>query len=324
VDEGGSELCNAASRLRRGATEWEPASPFWDGPDVNDHAPKFWWDGDRTLFHFARGQSENIVRTSTDSGATWSKARIFQPCGELGNQLLRTRESFLVMSYDLGQTSLVISRDGGQTWTCTDATRGKSGVRPGGSGFRHAGIHAPLVQLADGRLMAIGRTGTVDGKGQFAAHAPMSYSSDFGATWTYQESEFPTVGTGQRPVMLRLREGPLLLCSFTDQRRFWPHPKGLAFRSASGRDFTGYGLFATISLDEGKTWPVRKLITPGGPGREAPSIDLRRFTLSDTMAEPAGYLAATQTRDGCIQLISSKNHYVFNLAWLKQLPAGPP
>ena len=41
------------------------------------------------------------------------------------------------------------------------------------------------------------------------------------------------------------------------------------------------------------------------------------------MAESGGYLAAIQTRDGNVQLISSKNHYVFNLAWLKTLPAAP-
>ena len=41
------------------------------------------------------------------------------------------------------------------------------------------------------------------------------------------------------------------------------------------------------------------------------------------MAESGGYLAACQTRDGNIQLISSKNHYVFNLAWLKALPPAP-
>jgi len=38
------------------------------------------------------------------------------------------------------------------------------------------------------------------------------------------------------------------------------------------------------------------------------------------MAESAGYLTATQTRDGRIHLLSSKNHYVYNLAWLKELP----
>ena len=40
-------------------------------------------------------------------------------------------------------------------------------------------------------------------------------------------------------------------------------------------------------------------------------------------AEPQGYLAAVQGRDGNIQLITSKNHYVFNLAWLKQFPPAP-
>jgi hypothetical protein len=52
-------------------------------------------------------------------------------------------------------------------------------------------------------------------------------------------------------------------------------------------------------------------------------VDKNEFTLSDTMAEPSGYLAACQTRDGLIQLISSKNHYVFNLQWLKELPKKP-
>lgn len=35
-------------------------------------------------------------------------------------------------------------------------------------------------------------------------------------------------------------------------------------------------------------------------------------------AEPQGYLAGTQARDGVIHLISSWNHYAFNVAWLKE------
>ena len=42
-----------------------------------------------------------------------------------------------------------------------------------------------------------------------------------------------------------------------------------------------------------------------------------RFTMDATHAEPAGYLAATQTPDGIIHLISSRLHYRFNLAWLE-------
>ena len=49
----------------------------------------------------------------------------------------------------------------------------------------------------------------------------------------------------------------------------------------------------------------------------------REFTLSDTMSEAAGYLAACQSRDGVVHLISSKNHYGFNLAWLRELPPAP-
>jgi hypothetical protein len=40
--------------------------------------------------------------------------------------------------------------------------------------------------------------------------------------------------------------------------------------------------------------------------------------MDETHAEPRGYLAATQTPNGLIHLISSKQYYVFNLAWLKQ------
>ena len=35
-------------------------------------------------------------------------------------------------------------------------------------------------------------------------------------------------------------------------------------------------------------------------------------------AEPKGYLSVTQTPDGLIHLISSRLHYVFNAAWIKE------
>jgi hypothetical protein len=62
-----------------------------------------------------------------------------------------------------------------------------------------------------------------------------------------------------------------------------------------------------VSYDEGKTWPDRKLIAPEGK----------------TNTDINGYLAITQTRDGRIQLITSKDHYVFNLEWTKVLPPTP-
>ena len=323
-DEGGPELAVIASRLRRGAAEWEEASPFWDGPDINDHAPKLWFDGERTLFFFAMGMSANVVRTSTDSGATWSKARVVQPLGEFGNSPIRTREGFLVIPRDGNKpaASFSISRDGGETWTFTEAP-GKIDFRPGGTGNRHAGIHAALVQLADGRLMDLGRFDLPADQEKFGLRTPMSITGDWGRTWSYEASPFPAIGSVQRAVLLWLREGPLLFCSFTEQQAHWKERKGMSFKAADGSEFTGYGLFAALSFDEGKTWTERRLLTPGGPERTVSGVDHREFTLSETMSEPSGYLAACQTRDGMIQLISSKNHYVFNLGWLKESPPAP-
>ncbi len=321
VDEAGTELNNLAGRLRHGAGEWEPASLFWDGPDINDHAPKLWWDGDRTLFHLARGQLEDIVRTSADNGVTWTKAQAFQPVSEIGNGLIRTREGVILMTQDTASTSLTVSRDGGKTWASAPISDKKLAYR-NGSPARHAGIHAPIVQLADGRLMTIGRLNTEAEQAKFSFKTPASYSSDGGLTWTHEPTPFPAIGSVQRAVLIRLREGPLLLCSFTDLSANAKKPTGMDF-PCQGGTLHGAGLFAAVSFDEGKTWPQRRLVTPGGPARSVNGTDRSQFTLSPTSAEHNGYLAATQTRDGRVQLISSKNHYVFNLAWLKQLPPAP-
>ena len=322
-DESGSELCNIASRLRAGSESWTAAEPFWDGADVNDHAPKVWWDGNRTLFHFARGLVENIVRTSTDCGVTWSKAQAIQPVGEFGNRLLRLADGTLVLGNDARQVSLVYSRDGGQNWTYNQVDKQASDFRPGGRGVRYPGIHAPMVQLADGRIMAMSRLDQAEDQQRFGFKTPASYSPDLGKTWTYEATEFPAISSVQRAAMIRLREGPILLCSFTDQWRDWKGRKGLAFKAKDGSTFTGYGLFAALSLDDGKTWPVRRLVTPGGAERQVNGIDRLMFAMSGTMAEPCGYLDLTQTRDGSVQLITSRNHYAFNLAWLKALPEKP-
>jgi hypothetical protein len=159
--------------------------------------------------------------------------------------------------------------------------------------------------------MALGRGNNIDGR------MPMSISKDMGENWTYHASEFPPIGGGQRLVLRRLREGPILLVSFADGK------SRLVIRDAAGKDRRVHGMFAALSFDEGKTWPVKRLITAGGPAREIDGGgNTGKFIMDDSHAEPRGYLAATQTPNGLIHLISSKQHYVFNLAWLKQpMPA---
>jgi len=315
---------HAASRLRFGAKEWEPASPFYDAADVLDGAPQLWWDGDKTLYHlddvyYTSGCQS--LRHSTDNGATWSKPEFFRTAGDYANQLLRTRDGVLAIPYDLFE--VMVSEDGGKSWQQHGRRmRGNEDVRPGNSGSFIAGYHPSIVELAYGGWMAFSRLDGVPEQARFENRMPVSYSSDRGKTWQWGMSEFPVVSSAQKHVLMRLKEGPLLLCSFTDQWRNWKDRKGLVFKAHNG-DYTGYGLFAAVSYDDGKTWPDRRLLTPGGPERTWITKERTSFFISDTLAEPVSYLTATQSRAGNIQLLTSRNHYVFNLAWVKD-PAPAP
>jgi hypothetical protein len=140
----------------------------------------------------------------------------------------------------------------------------------------------------------------------------MSVSEDLGKRWTYAASPFPPIGGGQRPAILRLQEGPILFCSFGREVRFTDAARGQR---------VGSGLFAALSADEGRSWEIKRLITDDGPARTLDGGgNTGRFTMSATSAEPRGYLSICQTPDGVIHLISSKQHYAFNLAWLNRPP----
>jgi formylglycine-generating enzyme len=305
--EAGRELGVLASRLRAGTAEWEPASLFWDAPGRNDHAPALWFDGKRTIYHFnglaaagTWGSLAVIQRASTDNGVTWSKARLIMPEHALRHQpvesVFRTREGFLLLPADAasggnGGTAIHISRDEGTTWE-----------DPGGT---IAGIHAGVAQRKDGSLIAFGRSQDIDGK------MPMSSSHDMGKTWTHRASPFPPISSGQRLVLLRLREGPLFFASFA---------AAMQVTDASGKQREVSGLFGALSFDDGETWTTRRLISDDGPGRQVESMDGALFTLSAGSAEPKGYLSVCQSADGVIHLICSRQHYAFNLAWLKTPP----
>ena len=93
----------------------------------------------------------------------------------------------------------------------------------------------------------------------------------------------------------------------------------MTIRDAAGKGRTVFGMFSALSFDEGNTWTGKKLITAGGPARRLDGGgNTGWFVMDENHAETRGYRAATQTPDGLIHLISSKQYYVFNPAWLKQ------
>jgi len=305
MDERGRELSVAASRLVYGRDEWDEPAVFWDAPDRNDHSQAFWNDGEGTLYHFnglgARHRNLAVVlRKSRDNGASWSKGRIIFPVHGGSHQLVvesvfRACDGSIVLPFDgRGGSILALSRDNGLTWQ-----------DPGGD---IRGTHAGVTQLCDGRLMALGRHGAIRGM------MPKSVSDDMGKTWTYEAGPFNSIHTGRRLALLRLRDGSIFCGSFA---------RDMKIANATGRSHVANGLFGALSLDDGKTWPYRRILCEGSGPHKIATMDGVAFTIDSATGEPLGYLSACQSRDGTIHIVSSRNHYSFNAAWLKELPPSP-
>jgi formylglycine-generating enzyme len=334
--EAGTELTVLASRLRAGRESWDPSSEFFKAPRRNMHGSSLFHDGQGMLYHFNGMGPEDgtgwarlalLLRTSTDLGVTWTPPRAIGPEVKGRHQVIsgtvRTRKGGLIQPCDAvpgghGGTALHFSADGGRTWTDPGTDKPAPLFAEGAKGEGTiAGIHAGVVELEDGHLLALGRGDSIEGR------MPQSLSSDGGQTWTYGASPFPPIGGGQRLVLLRLREGPILFVSFTSGDRRQPRAHGLTFTDDHGNAFTGYGLYAALSFDEGLSWPVRRLLTPGAGDYDGGAWT-GAFTATPDQAEHAGYMAATQTPDGIIHLISSRLHYRFNLAWLRHAGGTAP
>ncbi len=327
VTERGRELTVVASRLRYGQDEWEPAAPFWGAPDRNNHATALWCDENGRIYHF-NGLSAAatwaplalVMRYSDDNGATWTRPRLISPEHQLRQMpitsVFRRRDGSILLACDAvsggnGGTAIWISQDDGETWRDAGAGQPIPEFSDGNRGAWIAGIHAAVVELTDGRLMAYGRGDVINGR------MPKSLSADGGRTWGYCASPFPALSGGQRCVLLRLKEGPIFFASFTGDRR---NPTPMPIVDASGEERHVTGLFAALSFDDGETWRHHRLISDDKPEREIETMDGRFFTMGINRAEPGGYLAVCQSRNGIIHLISSRQHYRFNLEWLKNSP----
>ena len=333
--ENGRDMVVLSSRLHPGAKSWTPAELFFKVPDRNMTGSSLLNDRHGTLFHFngveAAGDWQNLamaMRRSHDGGVTWTRPEIIEPEHTMRHQVIQgpiiLNDGTMVQLCDAGPgsedgTSIHLSHDGGDTWSDPWDGAPLPQFAEGGTGTTIAGIHAGIVQLADGSLMAMGRgidnavTGA-DGK----KHLPISISTDQGKTWTYHASPFPPIQGHQRLVLLRLQEGPIMLVSFTDHPTRTPrNEQGMMFTDAHGNTTRGYGAYVALSYDEGRTWPVCRLLTDGTERHLNGGAWTQFFVMDATHAEPRGYLAATQSPDGMIHLLSSRIHYAFNLAWIE-------
>ena len=240
VNEPGRELAQACSRLRVGSDQWEPASLFFDVPDVNDHAPVLLTVGKR-IYHFCtqslRGwdNATDIVRYSDDNGVTWSKPTVMvsrddpnalsQPCSAF---VAKSGEIVVACDGDVHRDErLVLSSDGGKSWKVASGDMRKTAGK--------YAIHPAVAQLDDGQVINLLRG---------PEPMPVQFSKDLGETWTQQDSPFPAIKGGQKAAALKLQSKALLLISMDNP----------------GKVVSKSGTFAALSLDDGKTWShVRKL-----------------------------------------------------------------
>jgi formylglycine-generating enzyme required for sulfatase activity len=327
-EEPGREVATVGARLRRNVEtgnfvdKWDRPTMFWDAPDRNDHTSALWNDGRGSIWHFCGlstaatwGNLALVLRTSSDNGATWSPARLIIPEHGIRHMpvttVFRAQDGSIVLPCDAvtggaGGTALWISSDDGATWNDAGGTI--------------AGIHAAVTQLDDGRLMAFGRGNEVDGM------MPMSISEDMGATWEVGPSVFPPVHGGQRPVLLKLKSGELFFAAFSNDPSDIDDPHCLKdwmhITDRTGTTRPVLGLYCAISQDDGATWSNTRLVSDDGPEHVFESMDGGMLPMTRSASEHAGYLCATQTEDSLIHLATSRNHYIFNRAWLKELPPG--
>jgi formylglycine-generating enzyme required for sulfatase activity len=252
VHEEGRECSQAASRLRVGTDQWEPASSFFTVPDCNSHAPVLLSEGKR-LYHFFTQSlagwdaAADCLRTSEDSGATWSKPQIIlardhpqsmsQPCSAF---VAKDGTLVLAVDGDFGHRDerVLISRDRGETWQV-----GQGDLRKAAGKYA---IHPAVLQMSDGNILSFLRGPNP---------MPAFISKDLGESWEPTPTPFPGISVGQKAAALKLQSGAILLVSFNNR---WSEKDGEV-------SLHGGSAFAALSLDDGKTWPhVRKIDNVGG------------------------------------------------------------
>ena len=269
ISEIGREMVIVSSRLRYSegswASDWDTERLFFAPADRNTTGSCLVNDGHGRLYYF-NSISESghhrdqclMMSISEDHGASWSCPRIISDLSRrhkltvMNSYLVEDNGNRLVLGVDYapvgtkaafnGGGGVIISEDRGHTWASKVIGKSIPVVGEGLTGGLAAGFHIGLTRLNDGRLLAMARHHD-SGNSDINGHTVSSYSSDEGDGWTYSESPFRNIGSGQRLVLMRLNEGPLLFASFGDQ-----------------------GIYLSLSFDDGENWSAGKHLADRSKG----------------------------------------------------------
>ena len=201
------------------------------------------------------------IKLSGDEGETWSEPKLITAAPGMfvlnNDRVIQTASGRLIVplafhrsrgtaderaSWDSrGIVLWYLSDDEGATWR-EAATWWALPVNPTESGLQEPGV----VQLADGSLFSWART---DQGSQYGFH-----SEDGGETWSAPQAT--ELQSPNSPASIkRLPNSSALLAIYNDHSGRFPFP---ALRRTP--------LVAAVSSDNGKTWPLRKLIEDDSDG----------------------------------------------------------
>lgn len=276
-------------RRRAGSEVWDMPEPFPYFADAANAAPVIWNDPvDHKVWFFwgtprLIGNMPFYYTTSSDNGVHWSPVQIPNLPAPIGRYVSQPINS-------------VVRSGDGSIYIPTDST----GKQPDGNssvsvvwvshddgktwydtGGRTGGRHSTIVFRKDGALMAFGGKNSAIDK-----RMPLAISTDGGKTYTKSASAFDVLGSGERPSVIRLADGKLF---FVEDQNPTGRPKN---HNEGGQ--------VALSSDEGKTWHIKHL------PKDIVTV---------------GYTTATQSRDGLIHIVTSKNdpnnfEIELNEAWI--------
>jgi len=276
-------------RRRAGSEVWDMPEPFPFFADAANAAPVIWNDtvGKKIWYFWGTprliGNTPFYYTTSTDNGVHWSPVQIPHFPEPIGRYVSQPINS-------------VVRGPDGSIYLPTDST----GKQPDGNssisavwvthdegktwydtGGRTGGRHSTIVFRNDGALMAWGGKNSAIDK-----RMPLAVSTDGGKTYTKSATAFDVLGSGERPSIIRLADSKLFFVE--DQ-----NPTGRPKKHDEGAQ-------VALSSDEGKTWHIKHL------PKDITTV---------------GYTTATQSKDGIIHVVTSKNdpnnyEIEMNEAWI--------
>lgn len=283
TQEGVPDISVHFSRLVAGADRWSPALRLSDDPTRSEQNPLLFHAPDGRLWllwtaQVSGNQDTAIIRRriSADGGCSWGPIEtlfgeqpgfgtfIRSPIVVLdsGDWLLPiwrcTKPPAGAWTGDLDTSSVMISADGGASWT--------EHAVPGSTGC----VHMSIVDLRDGTLVAFYRS-------RWADSIYRSQSSDGGRSWSAPEpTELPN--NNSSVMATRLADGRLAMVYNHSSEANATGRRLSLYDDIGGDDLapaappTGRSAFwgaprapmtLALSTDQGRTWPMRRNLETG-------------------------------------------------------------